>query len=219
MFPAPTVVPHEAHSGSSRADKPLRSAQGLHRPCTLQPPALLVPLPGVTSSAKGTCWCPVPALGSSPAPDPQIPVLPWAPLPSCTRSSFLTLSPNTPYAATQSPGEPTPRINPPATVLVTGKLLAALLEQEVQQSSPWTSVPTSHSSAQEAPGAGGFLPSAGGSTIHRTPPPPHPESEAMETPRPHYLGPGAAGGQGGSIRTVAAPEGAASSIPGVTEPD
>lgn len=41
----------------------------------------------------------------------------------------------------------------------------------------------------------------------------------METPRPHYLGPGAAGGQGGSIRTVAAPEGAASSIPGVTEPD
>lgn len=74
-------------------------------------------------------------------------------------------------------------------------------------------------SALEAPQDRSALPRAGGSTIHRTPPTPCPKSKATETPRPRYLGPGAAGGQRGSIHTAAAPEGAASSMPAVTEPD
>lgn len=54
-----------------------------------------------------------------------------------------------------------------------------------------------------------------------SPGPPHvvPNVDSPGDPQPPHLCPGAAGGQDSSIRTVAAPERAAPSIPGVTEPD
>lgn len=161
---------------------------------------------------QGHLLVPVPTLASSPAPDPQIPwvVLPWAPLPFCARSSFLTLSQNTSLCSRPEPRAAQPQNKPSSDhpsnrgVLCWLTGTGGVAEQSLGE--------RSHIPQLSTGSPWGWRCSSQGWGLHypQDPPPPHPKSEATETPPAPLPGPGAVGGQGGSIRAVAAPEGGSS---------
>lgn len=108
---APLLLPLNHTGGPAMQANPICSG-ATQTPAPSSRQCCSPPCPGVTGSAKGTCWCPVPALDSSPAPDLQIPVLPWAPLPSCAWPSFLTLSQNSPLCSRPEPRTAQPQNKP-----------------------------------------------------------------------------------------------------------
>lgn len=140
------------------------------------------PRPGVTGSAKGTCWCPIPALDSSLAPDLQIPVLPWAPLPSCAWPSFLTLSQNSPLCSRPEPRTAQPQNKPTSDhpsnreVACWSSGTGGVAEQSLGE--------CSHIPQLSTGSPWGWTCSSQGWGLHyrQDPPPPCPKSEAMETP-------------------------------------
>lgn len=188
---------------SSRPRCPSPCPDGHHSSCLSGPHQgdLLVP-----AWAASTRCHPIP---SSSAPDPRITALTWALLPVPARPPPLTLSQNTPLHSLHNHPEAGTAQNKPTRGHPSNRGVTcwSYWDRSYKQFVPSRALPHPSAQHREPGGSEAFLPLLGAplSPVPRTAMPQ--AGGHRGPPRPLYLGPGAGGGQEGSIHTVAAPGG------------